>query len=289
MARLSEAILKGAYAGQSTSPMLDLTYGGQGGWAPNLKQLHSNQAYVSRPMVAMVLEFPRFFRAMPNTAKWQASLKALIEQHARSITGFNSGLTVDTDEHPVGGSNEMQQEFVNVTRARTQPNFTWQEKYGRPINHFLNTWIRYGMMDPDTKSSLLATLTSFGDDKGIPTDLLGDINSMTCIFFEPCPLFRTVTNATICTNMFPLGDGDVEMSRDLTQSQSLREISVEFAAVSQHGLGVLNLAQKILDSINVAGADPYRKAAMLDDISADVKAIKTSGYTTTVEKGTPLS
>jgi len=91
-----------------------------------------NQAYVSRPVVCILLEAPKMFSVMPDSQKWISSLKALFELHARSIDGLNAGIKVDTEEHPVGGAGEQQQEIVNVTRERTQPKFTFIEKYGRP-------------------------------------------------------------------------------------------------------------------------------------------------------------
>ena len=170
MSRLSDALLTGAYNNSNQNiDMLDLQYGGQNGYAPDLTSWVSNQSYTSRPLVCVMLEAPRLFTAMPNPEKWVASLKSLFELHARTIDGFNAGLKVDFDEHPVGGAGEQHQEFTNVTRERTQPKFTFVEKYGRPIQTLLEYWIRYGMMDENSKFALASTLTG-----GQTTDLLAD-------------------------------------------------------------------------------------------------------------------
>ena len=280
MSRLSDAILNGAYSTGNATPMTDLKYGGMNGYAPNLTEYISNQAYVSRPLTCIVLEFPMMFKYMPNPEKWQASVKALFEVHAKSIDGFNAGLTVDTDEHAIGGSNEMQQEIVNVTRARTEPQFNFTEKYGRPIQNLLEYWIRYGMMDPDTKTALIGTLGNVN-----VTDLLADWYSMTCLFYEADPLNRKIQKAWLTTNMYPLSTGDITAKRDLTASQEMLDLSITMAGISQYSSNVRDFAQRILDSINIAGADPYRRATIVNDISSDVSAINTTGYTNTVNTG----
>ena len=88
MARLTDAIISGAYTRDIDRPMLDLKYGGQQGWAPNLTEWVSNAAYVTRPLICILLEAPRMFSVMPDPQKWISSLKALFEVHARSIDGY---------------------------------------------------------------------------------------------------------------------------------------------------------------------------------------------------------
>lgn len=272
MARITEALMTGAYTRNLDRPILNLNYGGQQGWSPNLAEWVNNQAYVSRPLVCIVLEVPRLFTVLPDSNKWIASLKSLFELHARTIEGFNASLKVDIDEHPVGGAGETQQEFVNVTREKSTPKFTFIEKYGRPIQTFLDYWIRYGMMDPETKFALAGVLNN--NQVG---DLLADWYSATCLFFEPDPLHKKVTKAWITTNMFPQGNGDITAKRDLTSGQEILTLDIEFTGISQTGLGVINFAQQILNKINITNADPFMKASFINKVSADVDAVN-NGY-----------
>jgi hypothetical protein len=205
-------------------------------------------------------------------------LKALFELHARTIEGMNGGLKVDVEEHPLGGAGEQQQEIVNVTRERTQPKFSFIEKYGRPVQTLLDYWIRYGMMDPDTKFALLGTMNNAN-----VKDLLADWYSASCLFMVPDPLHKTVDKAWITTNMFPMSNGDITAKRDLTTSQEMLTLDIEFAGMSQTGLGVTQFANTILASINTANADPFMKAGFLNRISPDVAAVNTSGYESGVE------
>lgn len=263
MARLTDALMTPGVAYNlpgNNNPMLNLVNGGQHGYAPDLNSYISNQAYVSRPLICLVLQAPKIFTRHTNSEQWTSSLKSLFELHAKQIDGLNAGLTVDTDEHAVGGGGEMQEEIVNVTRARSQPSFTFQEKYGRPIQALLGYWIRYGLMDPETKYALMTT-----DPRYQATDQLADWYSATMMFIQPDPLHRNVDKAWLTTNMYPKSDGDVSAKRDLTSGQELLELNIEFSGISQVGLGVNAFAQRLLDGLSITGADPFTRNAFTTD------------------------
>ncbi len=277
MARLTEALLQQkAFGSNANQPMLDLTYGGQQGWAPNLKEWISNQAYVRRNLVCILLESPKFFTLMPDPDKWVSTLKSLVELHARSIEGFNAALTVDVDSHPVGGAGELQDEVINVTRARTEPSFTFIEKYGRPIQTFIQHWIEYALMNPETKYALLGTL------ENKPDDMLADWFSMSCLFFEPDPTHSKIVQAWVTTNMYPKETGEITGKRDLTSASEILTLTIPFTGISQYGLGVNLFAQKILDTINHTKANPYLTPSFVSDISSDV-AKAAEGYKKGIE------
>jgi len=273
MSRLTDALITGAYTRDVDRPMLDLRNGGQQGWSPNLTEWVSNQSYTSRPLSCIVLEVPRMFTVMPDSPKWIASFKSLFELHPRTIDGMQAGLKVDTEEHPVGGAGEQQQEIVNVTRERSTPKFTFIEKYGRPVQTFLDYWIRYGLMDPETKFALLGTM-----NRAEVKDLLADWYSATCLFMVPDPIHKKIDKAWITTNMFPLSNGDITAKRDLTSGQEMLTLDIDFSGISQYGLGVNQFAQTILDNINTTNADPNMRASFVNRISPDVAAANATGH-----------
>lgn len=280
MARLTDAltgITNKAYAKGHTQPMLDLNNGGQMGFAPDLTEWVSNQAYVRRNVFCLLLEAPQFFQYLPEPDKWVNTLRALVELHPKTIEGLNAGLTVEVAETPVGGGGEMQEEFTDVKRARTQPVFTFDEKYGMPIQTFIREWITQGMMDPDSKVANVGTIAGKR-----PTDMLADQYSMTCAFIEPDPTHRKVMKSWITTNMFPKGTGDIIGKRDLTSASEILTLSIEFTGVSQFNLGTNVLAQKLLDNININNANPYLRPAFVKDIAADVAA-QAKGYRSATE------
>ena len=276
MARVTDALLQGkAFSKGSTQPMLDLSYGGQMGFSPDLREWVSNQAYVRRHVFCLLLEAPAAFKLLTdqNPDIWVRNLRALVELHPKRIEGLNAALTVETAETPVGGGGEMQQEFVDVKQARSEPVFSFDEKYGMPIQTFLRNWITYALMDPNSKVANVGTLGT-----NAPPDMLADQYSASMIFIEPDPTHRKVVKSWLCTNMFPLETGDIVGSRDLTSAMNLQELSIRFSAITQYGLGVNAFAQGLLDKINITNANPYLRPAHIDKISADVETHSNFGY-----------
>lgn len=280
MSRITDALQgQKAFGKNSTQPMLDLSFGGQHGWAPNLTEWVSNQAYVRRPLVPILLEAPGFFQLMPDPAKWVQALKSLVELHCRTIDGFNAEITVDFDNHPVGGAGELQDEVTNATRARSEPSFGFVEKYGNPIQTLLSAWIQYGMMDPDTKYALVSTLSGTK-----PDDLLADWSTMSMLFFEPDPLHRKVVKSWVTTNMMPKSTGEITGKRDLTSASELLNLTIAFTGISQFNLGSNVFAQSILDKINLTHANPILRPSFISSISNDVDAASTTGYKAELEE-----
>lgn len=275
MSRVQDALLDGkAFSRGSTQPMLDLTYGGQMGFSPDLKEWVSNQAYVRRHVFCLLLEAPAAFNLLSdrNPDIWVRNLRALVELHPRTIEGLNAGLTVETAETPVGGGGEMQEEFVDVKQARSQPVFTFDEKYGMPIQTFLRNWITYALMDPNSKVANIGTIGA-----NAPADMLADQYAASMIFIEPDPTHRKVVKAWLCTNMFPKGTGDIIGSRDIGSAMNLQQLNIEFTAITQVGLGVNTFAQQLLDNINITNANNYLRPAHIQQVSADVNTQPT-GY-----------
>lgn len=262
-----------AYGRGMHQPALNLGKGGVFGWSPNLNSLVSNQAYVRRNLIPVVLELPRFIQLMPEPEVWAESMRQLFEVHPRVIEGLNAGLTVEFDEHPVGGGGEMQQEFTDVKRARSEPSFGWVEKYGMPIQTLLHYWIQYGMMDPETKYALISTI-----EGNRPEDMLHDWYTMSMLFIEPDPTHTRVVKSWVSTNMAPMNTGEIVGKRELAAASEVLNLTIPFTAVSQFSLGTSVFAQSVLDNISILRANPYNRQAMIDKIAADVAAAGTAGY-----------
>jgi hypothetical protein len=266
--RLTNAVLGNQMWGQySTNTQLDLTNGGQQGYSTDFTTYVSNTTYTKRNLICLLLETPAGFNDLNAGSYWTATLKALVELHAKSISGLNSELTVDYVETAVGGAGEMQEDISNVTRQRSTPEFTWTEKYGKPIWNFFDGWIRNLLMDPISK---VPAVVASGTNR--PTDLLPDYTSASMIFIEPDPTHTQVVMAWLCTNMMPKTSGENTGRRDLTQAANEVDYSITFTALTQVGYGVNQFAQQLLDQINLTGANPNLRQAFLSAVSADVAA-----------------
>jgi hypothetical protein len=272
-ARLKNAILGNQMYGQyATTQILDLTNGAQNGYSTDFTTYVSNSTYTKRNLICLLLEAPTGFNDLNSPDAWIATLKALVELHAKSISGLNSELTVDFIETAVGGAGEMQEDISNVQRQRSTPEFTWVEKYGKPVWNFHDGWIRNLLMDPISK---VAAVVASGTTR--PTDLLPDYTSASMIFIEPDPTHTQVVYAWLCTNMMPKSSGENVGRRDLTQAAAEVEYTITYTALTQVGYGVNQFAQQLLDQINLTGANPNLRQAFLSAASPDVAA-QADGY-----------
>ena len=278
--RVADAILQPntAYAAGHQAPMVDLQFGGQMGYAQDLTEWVSNQAYVRKNLICLLVEAPKAFQLLPNPDYWVSTLRSLVELHPMSIDGLNAGLEVETVQNPFGGGGQQQHDFTNVTEVQSVPVFRWNEKYGMPISTFLRGWITNLLMDPNSKFAGIATL----GPQFAPSDMLADMYTATMAFIEPDPTHTRVVKSWLVTNMFPQGTGDIVGRRDLTQAGETQSIDVTFTGIAQFGLGVDFFCQQLLSGISLTGANPHLRPAFVDRIEADILATR-KGYEDNVE------
>jgi len=267
VARLKDTILGGdkGYAQNVPAPMINLQHGGQMGSQPDIATYISNTPYVRKNIIALLIAAPLGFDDLDNGDLYRATLKALVELHAQSISGLNSQLDLSFEEAPVGGAGEVQHTPSDSKRQTSSPSFVWVDKYGKPISYFFRDWITKLIMDPNTK---FPTVVSRGKP---PTDLLPDYTGMTCLFFEPDPTHTKVLDAWLCTNMMPRSSGAIEGSRDLNSAGQKNELNIEFTALTQTGYGVMAFAQKLLQEMNLSGLNPNLRDSAVKAIDEDVK------------------
>lgn len=264
MSRLADAILQGGYS-RGKSNMLDLSYGGQNGFAPNLTEWVSQTHYVRRNVHCILLEAPRGFQYLPEPAFWISALKNMVEVHARTITGLNAGLDVSYSEVAVSGGGELFEDVTDVKRERSNVTFGFTDLYGRPMQTFIQNWILYLLGDPENKIPMINTLTTVR-----PSDMLADMSSATMLFIEPDPTHSKVAKSWIGTNMRPRLTGEIAGRKDLTAAGDLSELDIGFTGVYQSGIGVDMFAQAILNSLNMNNANPNLRPAFAQGIASDV-------------------
>lgn len=257
-----------AYSEQSFSPVVNLQQGGQFGFIPDFTTFLSNSAYVQRPVIPFLLEYPRGFDYLPQPKVWIGTLKALIETQSKLIDGLQGGITLNFIENPFGASGEQQEDFSQIQRARSQPKHTWVERQGRPIHNFFNGWVFYLIAHPDTQTPMI---NSIEENKDKYFDFLPDFNSMTVLYVEPDPFQRRVEEAWLCMNMMPKSTGPLEGKRDLPSAMSGRDVDIEFTAITMMSLGVKQFAQSLLNRLNYAGLNPQNRRSAIEDVQARIR------------------
>lgn len=268
MGRLADALMnqQTAFARGVAQPMVDLKYGGNQGFNPVYAEWVSYTQYVRHNLLVYLVEAPRGFRLLPDGDVYINTLKSLVEVHALSVTGLNAGLTVETAETPIGGAGERQQDPTNVTREVSNATFRINEKYGRPVQRFLESWITNLIMDPNSKYANIATIAG-----GI-NDLLSDMYAATMLFVEPDPSLTKVNKAWLGANMFPLSTGEITGAKDLTAPGETLTYDITMAGFFQYGKGVDAFAETILQTIQLTGANPQAAQAFVPGIDANVLA-----------------
>jgi hypothetical protein len=268
MPRLANTILS-PQAGEAVpalAPMVDPRQGAANGFQTDVGAFVSNANYVKQNLIVLVLEGPVGFDKLDPTGTLLGTFKAGMETHAQSWEGLNQTLTAEFNETPFGGSGEMQQDLTNMTRARSEPQVTLPEKYGKPFSRMYRMWMQGIMMDPISKFPDIVTTSNK------PSDLLPDFMSATMIFIEPDPTHSYPVEAWLITNMMPTSSGDITGRRDLTQAHEVPQLSITFTGIQMVGAGVLQFAQQLMDQISLTGANPNTRPAFLSAVDADVAA-----------------
>lgn len=254
---------KQVYAG--LTPTLNLSKGGQFGYSPRYAEWLNNQAYVRRNARAILLSPPKLFENLTFSADWISALKAFIEVHPKSITGFDFGLTLNTATHEVGAGGQLQHEPVKTVRADSTPSFLYQSKVGRPEQRLCEAWINM-ILDPNTTYSSALYRDDLSDitRKDI-TDgkFFADQYAATILVFEPNQSFSRVEKACIVHNFYPLTTGPIVMESNPIDDLQLEELQIDFAGIIDPCQGAIDLAQTILDElrVDVYGANPCTVAA----------------------------
>lgn len=273
MQRLTDGIMASdkAYGKGAQAAMVNLKHGAQFGPMTNIGQYIYNAPYVKQNLIVKVMDAPRGFSDLEDETLWIENLKALLEIHPRLVDGLNSGIENEFAEQAVGGAGAVQHTPTNAKVTQSEPSFTWDEKYGRPIHRFFKGWSRQLIMDPETKFPAIIS-------SGVEIqDLLPDYRAATVLFFEPDPTHTKVMEAWLITNMMPKADGETTGKRDLTSELETPEIQIQFTGLQSTGDAIVALAQKVLDGMNLTGLNSNLKPAFMTAISADVKA-GSSGY-----------
>jgi len=280
MAKVLDAMDATNYGGQiKGAKLLDLTLGGSNGNIPiigkldkggvNVEAWVSNHAYVSQDIIAVVMKTPLFFDFMPSPEKWKQTWKALFEVHPISITGLNSGLSVETEEEELGGIGEFQETIRDTKKARTTLTIEVKEKMNKSIQKFIDHCIRYGQKDYITKKPLVS---DFIDDLNlIAGGYTPDYYTGTVLFIEPGVTRKDVVDAWFSTQIFFKGNGDRTGKRQLASGGEGLTLSLSLASITISTDKIMELAEKLLPtltSIKTIGSDILPSES---DIAADLK------------------
>lgn len=265
MGRLTDTLLgKTAYAEKTAAPLIDVSTDGQFGYSQNPAAYVSMTQYVRKPLVVRLLSAPRGFNDLPNPSKWTQTLKSLIETQALRIEGFQGQISLDYQSTPFGGAGEEIETVSDIKRARSQPSWTWRERYNRTIGRFWDQVIFELFGHPETKYPNVCTRVNK------PTDLLIDYQCFSVIAFEPDPTFTYATKAWVMVGMGPRQGSVVEGTRDITAPGDGLDISIEFTGVAFQNQAVDDLADVFIKQMAITGANPNNRAMFIKGVEPNI-------------------
>lgn len=223
----------------------NLARSGQLGTGIRIAKLDGATPAVFNPVVAVVLQVPSMWDPFP---KLQEMLKAIMETHAKSITGIDFGYSLETQDTPVGHDGQQLAVPTRTTRSAVNPSVTIQEYPGMPVWNLFRIWM-YDIQHPDTNASILpAQLTDTSD---IPGWFMSAYSmSMLFIQFDPSGLPDRIQDASIITNMFPKEIGEIGFERTIGTTQ-LKERSISFTGLVQHNENTRELGRRVAEMLNM--------------------------------------
>lgn len=282
---MTDAIIADDSSSLGTRPnelVANLSQSGQLGMGVRFTKLDGATPAVFNPTVCIVLNTPSMWDKYP---KLQEMLRAIVETHAKSITGIDFGYVLETTDTPVGHDGQQLSVPTRTTRGAVNPSITVPEYPGMPVYNLFKQWI-FDIQHPDTNASVLPAQLGDGSEADIPGWFVSAYSmSMICIQYDPSGLPDRIYDACVITNMFPKEIGDIGFERTIGQTKPM-ERSINFTGIVQHNemtkaLGISVAKMLNMHKVNYNFALPGlagnpEAAAVLND-STLAKGINTSG------------
>lgn len=246
MAESVSALIRdaGRIAATPESSIANLTEGAQLGLGSHLATLDAATPLTLNMAVPIVLHTPGMFNDLPH---FNDVLKALVEKHAKSITGIDFEYQLEGQATPVGHDGQQLYMPTRSMRSQVTPQFTWQEVQGNLVWNFIRNWITM-MRDPDTQASMSAAIS-----QGVEASpQLMSSFSMDVLFIQFDATMRpeNIIDGFIVSSMWPQQTGMLGAQREPGQVM-MAERSVSFYGIVQHNINTKRVAQQIAEVIGM--------------------------------------
>ena len=228
---------------------------GQNGTGVRITKLDGATPLVFNPVIPVVLTVPTMWNKFTQK---QEILRALMETHARNITGIDFSYTLETSQVQIGHDGQQMDAPTKTTRSQVNPSATFTEYTGNIIYKFFQDWM-FDIQHPDTNSSALPAMGVM--DEKMPGWTMSAY-SMSMLFIQPDPtgLPDRIIDAFVICNMFPKDIGEIGFQRQLGTTET-KERSINFTGIVQHNnntkeLGIRVMKMLGLHRINYSNALP---------------------------------
>ena len=233
----------------------------------------SSSLYVGQSVIAKVISTPGFMAFMPNPRLWQRMWVALVEEHPRTITGFNSSLNADTDTFEVGGTGEQQEVPKGTKRTRTNLTFEIPDRMHKAASKFLGLCLTYGVSDYVTHKPLASNYINSLDDIG--GGWAPHMWSGTVAFIEPDPTRLEVVDAWLGVQFWFKNTGDRTAKKNMANGGDTTSLNIETSGIYLGTGKVFEFCRQLLPNISNIRAIPDVDMELPNDvIEPEVEAVQ---------------
>lgn len=239
--------------------------GGQLGIGAHLQHLDASTPLVFSPAVAIITHVPTMFRTIPHMG---GILKALVERHAKTITGVDFGYELEQAPAMILADGQELNVPTKTKRTPIAPNMTFAEVSG---NLVFNFWRNYISMinQPDTHHSKMAAMIDNPDEVD-PMVYSTFCFDFILINFDPTMLPDRIIDASFITACFPRTTGMLNVKREISVSET-PERSVDFSGIVQHGPSVYQAGVAIAQSLQLHTANYDAATPIATEIESNAR------------------
>lgn len=243
---MDDAVISATSLGSAPGQLIsNVARSGQLGIGIRTTKLDGATPVVFNPVVALVLQVPSMWDRYP---KRQETLRALMETHAKSISGIDFGYELATEETPVGHDGQTMKVPTRTTRSQVNPSATFTEYVGCPVYRLFRTWM-FDIQHPDTNASALPNWID--DNAQIPAWCMSAYSmSMLFIQYDPTGLPDRIEDAFTIINMFPTSIGEMGFERNIGTTKIL-ERSISFTGIVQHNENTIALGRAMAETLRL--------------------------------------
>jgi hypothetical protein len=218
---------------------------GQNGTGIRITKLDGATPLVFNPVIPVVLTVPTMWNKFPQK---QEILRALMETHARNITGIDFSYSLETSQVQIGHDGQQMDAPTKTTRSQVNPSATFTEYTGNIIYKFFQDWM-FDIQHPDTNASALPAMGVM--DEKMPGWTMSAY-SMSMLFIQPDPtgLPDRIIDAFVICNMFPKDMGEIGFQRQLGTSET-KERSINFSGIVQHNNNTKELGIRVMKMLGL--------------------------------------
>lgn len=236
----------GTFPGSTKLNVSNMVVGGQLGYSIKPGYLDAATPLVLAPAVLYVCHTPFMWDHMGEAGQILAQMvKALMETHAKSVSGIDIGYTMQYQQTIVGKDGQNLDAPTVLQRTNVNPSFTWSEVTGNVVFGVNQAWL-WDMCDPDTQIAF--SRVGEADIDQLPYTFSSYSASFIAIQYDMRMNTAGILDAIYITNVCPQGTNEYGIKREIGQA-TVPERSITYTGLALHNAGVYTLAQTISNSI----------------------------------------